>query len=142
YIYDYLHMQPALPRPQPAEQQAAGVMSKLRADFQTVEPSRGTKLPSLKTSEFKSLLQVFKANVLADSYYRPQRYPGRVTLFRTASGPPDSTWGWGDIAANGVALHQIPGHHMNVLRPPQAQILADKLSAYLDKTIPTERPTA
>jgi thioesterase domain-containing protein len=88
-----------------------------------------TKLPSFKSSEFKRLLQVFRANVRADSRYRPQRYAGRVTLFKT--GHPDSTWGWGDIAADGVELHQIPGHHMNVLRSPQVQILAEKLSACL-----------
>jgi thioesterase domain-containing protein len=88
-----------------------------------------TKRPNSKTSEFKRLLQVFQANVQADSRYRPQRYPGQVTLFKTAQ--QNSTWGWGDIAANGVELHQIPGHHMNVLRPPQVQILAEKLSACL-----------
>jgi hypothetical protein len=52
-------------------------------------------------------------------------------LFKTGTRSQDSTWGWGDIAANGVELHQIPGHHMNVLRPPQVQILAEKLSACL-----------
>jgi thioesterase domain-containing protein len=85
---------------------------------------------------------VFKANVVADSRYRPQRYAGRVTLFRTGAGQPDSTWGWGDLAADGVALHRLPGHHMNVLRPPQAQVLAEKLAAFLDETSAGERPTA
>ena len=112
-----------------AEQQPSWFFSKLRAHFQTAEPGGETKLPNFKTSEFKRLLQVFQANVRADSRYRPQRYPGQVTLFKTAH--QDSTWGWGDIAANGVELHQIPGHHMNVLRPPQVQVLAEKLSACL-----------
>jgi thioesterase domain-containing protein len=98
-------------------------------NLQSVEPGGETRLPNFKTSEFKRLLQVFQANVRADSRYRPQRYPGEVTLFKTAH--QDSTWGWGDIAANGVELHQIPGHHMNVLRPPQVQVLAEKLSACL-----------
>jgi thioesterase domain-containing protein len=111
YISDYLSLQSALPRPEPAE------------------PAGQTKLPKFKTSEFKRLLQVFQANVRADSRYRPQRYPGQVTLFKTAQ--QDSTWGWGDIAVNGVELHQIPGHHMNVLRPPQVQVLAEKLLACL-----------
>jgi amino acid adenylation domain-containing protein len=93
------------------------------------EQGEETKSPSFKTSEFKRLLKVFQANVRADSHYKPKRYPGQVTLFRTAD--QDSTWGWGDIAADGVELHQIPGHHMNVLRPPQVQILAKKLSACL-----------
>jgi thioesterase domain-containing protein len=106
YISDYLKLQPAA-------------------------PGGKTKLPNFKTSEFKRLLQVFQANVQADSRYRPQRYRGRVTLFRTAH--QDSAWGWGDIAADGIELHQIPGHHMNVLRPPQVQILAEKLSACLSQ---------
>ena len=113
YISDYLDLQSTLPRPEPAE------------------PRWETKRPKFKKLEFRRLLQVFQANVRADSRYRPQKYPGRVTLFRTATGQQDSTWGWGDIAAHGVELHQIPGHHMNVLRPPQVQILAEKLSACL-----------
>lgn len=91
------------------------------------EPGR----PNFRTSEFTRLIQVFQANIRADRRYRPQRYSGRVTLFKTAH--QDSTWGWGDIAASGVELHQIPGHHMNLLRPPQVQILADKLSACLSQ---------
>jgi thioesterase domain-containing protein len=109
YISDYLNWQPAEPG------------GTLRA-----------RQPNFKTSEFKGLLQVFQANVRADSRYRPQRYPGRVTLFKTSD--QDSTWGWGDIAANGVELHQIPGNHMNVLRPPQVQVLAEKLSACLARS--------
>jgi thioesterase domain-containing protein len=106
YISDYLHLQ-------------------------STEPGEETKRMKFKTSEFKRLLQVFQANVRADSRYRPQRYPGQVTLFKTAG--QNSTWGWGDIAADGVELYQIPGHHMNVLRPPQVQILAEKISACLNK---------
>jgi thioesterase domain-containing protein/acyl carrier protein len=97
--------------------------------LQPVDRAEKTKLLSFKTPEFKRLLQVFQANVRADSRYRPQRYPGQVTLFKTAQ--QDSTGGWGDIAANGVKLHQIPGHHMNILRPPHVKILAEKLSACL-----------
>ena len=53
-------------------------------NLQSAEPGGETKLPNFKTSEFKRLLQVFQANVRADSRYRPQRYPGQVTLFKTA----------------------------------------------------------
>src|SRR5215207_315545 len=97
--------------------------------LQSAEPGRKTRQPNFKTAEFKRLLRVFRANVRADIQYRTQVYSGRVTLFRTAQ--QDSTWGWGDIAAHGVELHQIPGHHMNVLRPPQVRVLAEKLSACL-----------
>jgi hypothetical protein len=98
-------------------------------NLQPKQPGGETKSPGFKTSEFRRLLQVFQANIRADSRYRPQRYPDQVTLFKTAQ--QDSTWGWGDIAGKGVALHHIPGHHMNVLRPPQVQVLAEKLAACL-----------
>jgi thioesterase domain-containing protein len=117
YVSDYLYLQSAFSHPKQAEQEPSRFFSKL--------------MPNFKTSEFKRLLQVFQANVQADSHYRPQRYRGQVNLFRTADKHQDSTWGWGDIAANGVELHQIPGHHMNLLRPPQVQVLAEKLSACL-----------
>ncbi|MBV7336777.1 amino acid adenylation domain-containing protein [Chloroflexi bacterium TSY] len=117
YISDYLHLRSAPSRPEQAEQHPSWFFSKLKARFQS--------------SELKRLLQVFQANVRADSRYKPQRYAGRVTLFKTATKYRDLTWGWGDIAANGVALHQIPGHHMNLLRSPQVQVLAEKLSACL-----------
>jgi thioesterase domain-containing protein len=133
YISDYLALQSTLSHPKQAEQQSSRFFSKLMALFRTAEPGGETRRPNFKTPEFKRLLQVFQANVLADSRYRPQRYPGRVTLFKTETGHPDSTWGWGDIAANGVELHQIPGHHMNVLRPPHVQVLAEKLSACLSQ---------
>ena len=120
YISDYLHLRSAPLYPEQAEQQPVRFFSKLKTHFQA--------------SELKRLLQVFQANVRADSRYRPQRYPGQVTLFKTATQYQDLTWGWGDIAANGVALHQIPGHHMNVLRPPQVQVLAEKLSACLTQS--------
>jgi thioesterase domain-containing protein len=113
YISDYLHLQSAHRR---AEQP---------------EPDEETRRSNFKMSEFRRLFRVFQANVRADGRYRPQRYPGRVTLFRTATRDQDSTWGWGDIAANGVELHQIPGDHMNVLRSPQVQVLAEKLLACL-----------
>lgn len=114
YLSDYLQLRSASARPEQVAQQPAWSSSKRKARFQS--------------SELKRLLQVFQANIRADSRYRPQRYPGQVILFKTATRYRDLTWGWGDIAVNGVALHQIPGHHMNVLRPPQVQVLAEKLS--------------
>jgi thioesterase domain-containing protein/acyl carrier protein len=102
------------------------------SDYLNLQSAHSTTKQSIfKTSEFKRLIQVFQANVWADSRYRPQRYPGQVTLFKTATQHQDSTWGWGDIAAKGVELYQLPGHHMNVLRSPQVQVLAEKLSACL-----------
>ena len=129
YISDYLEVKSALSSPKRVRQQPSSFFGKLRAHFQIAEPGGQTKLPKFKTSELQYLLKVFQANVRADTRYRPQRYPGQVTLFKAAD--QDSTWGWGDIATHSVELHQIPGHHMNLLRSPQVQFLAEKLSACL-----------
>jgi thioesterase domain-containing protein/SAM-dependent methyltransferase/acyl carrier protein len=125
YISDYFELRSDPSRPKRAEQQPHSFFGQLRAYLSTAERSGQRKLSKFNTSEFQCLLRVFHANVRADSRYRPQRYPGQVTLFRAAD--QDSTWGWGNIATNGVELHQIPGHHMNILRPPQVQFLAKKL---------------
>jgi thioesterase domain-containing protein len=131
YISEYLDLRSVPSHPKQAEQQRSWFFRKLSVHFQAAKPDGQANLPKLKRSELKRLFQVFQANVRADSHYRPQQYPGQVTLFKTAH--QDSTWGWGDIAAEGVELHQIPGHHMNVLRPPQVQDLAEKLSACLSQ---------
>jgi thioesterase domain-containing protein len=133
YISDYLHLPSGTSHPQQTEQQSSRFFSKLMALFQMAEPNGQTKLPNLKRSEFKRLLQVFHANVHADSRYKPQTYPGKVTLFQTATSHQDPTWGWGHIAAHGVEFYHIPGHHMNLLRSPQVQVLAEKLSACLSQ---------
>ena len=82
----------------------------------------------LDQPEFKQLRRVLCANTQAGRYYRPQRYPGRVTLLKTTTQYHQSeTWGWGDIAEYGVDIQQISGHHMNILRQPYVQILAKEL---------------
>jgi thioesterase domain-containing protein len=97
--------------------------------LQSAESHGEPNQPNFKTSEFKRLLHVFQENVRADSRYKPQKYAGPVTLFTTAD--QDSTRAWSRIAVNGIELHQISGHHMNLLHPPQVQALAEKLSAVL-----------
>jgi amino acid adenylation domain-containing protein len=86
----------------------------------------------------RRLWAVLQANVLAGLRYRPEQYPGRLTLFvagdRAAGGPADPTLGWGDLAASGVSAHVIPGDHATILRPPSVRRLADILRAEIEGT--------
>ena len=67
--------------------------------------------------------------------YVPQSYPGRITLFRARIQPlfgahlPDL--GWGELAGQGVEVHEIPGDHRTFVQDPHVQVLAGRLAAVL-----------
>ncbi len=72
--------------------------------------------------------------------YVPQRYPGRVTLFR-ASKQLARYWdygpqlGWDELAGGGIESHEIPGVFGTLLgKQSSAPLLAEKLRACLDQT--------
>ena len=60
--------------------------------------------------------------------YRPQRYPGRITLFRSRFQSPflglGSEMGWDRVAMGGVEVVRVPGGHLSVLQPPNVDVLA------------------
>jgi amino acid adenylation domain-containing protein len=70
--------------------------------------------------------------------YVPQVYPGRVTLFRASkrlagyNNDPDLSWG--ELAAGGVEVHEIPGYHGSIVMEPRVRILAEQLQACLSKS--------
>jgi aspartate racemase len=78
-------------------------------------------------------------NIQASRNYLPQVYPGRVTLFRSrdqiidVSSYADPHLGWGELAAEGLEFHEVPGTHLGILQEPHVQVLAEKLKACLDK---------
>lgn len=73
------------------------------------------------------------------SEYVPQVYPGRVTLFRASKRPAgyadDRDSGWGQLAAGGVDIHEIPGYHGSIVMEPRVRILAEELQACLNRAI-------
>ncbi len=80
-------------------------------------------------------------NIQASRNYVPQVYPGRVALFRSrdqiidvdVSSCRDPQLGWGKLAAGGLECHEVPGTHLGMLQEPHVQVLAEKLTACLDK---------
>ena len=126
YVSDYLAQQSAQ-----SEGQPSWLVRKLGALLR--KKARADETPTLdfNTPEVQRLLRVLRANIKAGRQYKAERYPGQVTLFKTAISHPSVTWGWGDIAGSGVDLYDIPGHHMNVLHSPRVEVLAETLAACL-----------
>ncbi|AKT35905.1 type I polyketide synthase [Chondromyces crocatus] len=97
-----------------------------------------SQLLTLRQPAVEPMFRLFMLHLRASLDYRPRAYPGRVILFSTnkASRQPgqDPEQGWGLLAAGGVEVHAIPGHHLTTLRSPHVEILAGKLRAYLDST--------
>jgi thioesterase domain-containing protein len=67
--------------------------------------------------------------------YTPEPFDNRVTLSSASQRPWFIRWDpmeqWGDIFTGPVEIVPIPGDHMSMLKPPQVDYLADKISATL-----------
>jgi amino acid adenylation domain-containing protein len=97
------------------------------------------------TTQARGFLQVFKANSKALVHYHLQSfYPTRITLLRASEFHPedttlptenlleDPTWGWGQLSAEPVEIHVVPGDHLTMMAEPHVQVLAERLRACLD----------
>ncbi len=78
-------------------------------------------------------------NVILKAYidYKPQVYPGRVTLFRAKTQLlgiyNDPAMGWDGLAAEGLEIHELPGFHGAMMAEPRVRFLAEKLKDCLAK---------
>lgn len=74
--------------------------------------------------------------------YHPQRYTGRVHLFRSPGHPlicsfePD--YGWGCLAAGGVDISIVPGVHEKILEEPCVRSLAKELKNRIEEVSPLQ----
>jgi amino acid adenylation domain-containing protein len=88
-------------------------------------------LPDGLTSDgLERRMAVFMANVQAVADYRPERYPGTVTLLQ-AEESSDVRAAWTGLAAE-LEEHLVPGDHYSMLRPPHLATLTTTLLACLD----------
>jgi thioesterase domain-containing protein len=75
-------------------------------------------------------LQLFRA-------YAPKPYPGRITLFRARARdlfhPADRDLGWGEFAAGGVEVNDVPGSHGALFRDPIMSGIGEQLAERLSK---------
>ncbi|HUT18860.1 MAG TPA: hypothetical protein VM366_06845, partial [Anaerolineae bacterium] len=72
-----------------------------------------------------------EAHLQALQSYRPQVYPGHVTLFRVPGmrllRASDDGFGWGKLATGGVTVRKITGAHYDILERPSVEALAAQL---------------
>ncbi len=64
--------------------------------------------------------------------YVPQRYAGRVMIFKTASSAEQMLADWSRVAG-GVECHEAPGTHLAMLQEPYVRTLAEKLKVCLER---------
>ena len=87
-------------------------------------------------AQLRRLLRVFKANVRAYRSYRPQPYPGPISLFRAADAELDPDLGrdlgWGRLTPMPAEVHELPGGHVTLMAEPNVAVLAARLRARLD----------
>lgn len=92
----------------------------------------------LRQPILRHLLPVMWANNEALINYEPKVYPGKITLFQTsqhlAAIEKDTSWGWKDLSQGGVEICPIPGHHLNCLRMPHVQAVAQALAECIERT--------
>jgi thioesterase domain-containing protein/acyl carrier protein len=117
------------------------VQSKLRL-LRTKVTSRFTKQSE---ADIRDVLRVWQfpdkhrpfleAHHRALSNYRPQPYPGPITLIRAGTlplfSPPEYDLGWGRIATGRLEIRVIPGAHDNILAEPRVRLLAAQLRTCL-----------
>jgi hypothetical protein len=72
--------------------------------------------------------------------YIPEKYDGRIDLFRVNSsiyqseeGYDNDELGWEEFAAGGLTIHPVPGNHGTLLDIQHVEILASKLKVLLQQ---------
>ena len=115
-------------------------LSRLAPDEQLTyifERVRATHLapPDVELAQLRRHLHVLQTNLRARQSYRPQNYPGLITLLlaseRSGAVPQDPTLGWGKLATGGIEVQPVPGNHYTILREPHVQVLAERLRTAL-----------
>ncbi|HEY2737716.1 MAG TPA: condensation domain-containing protein, partial [Thermoanaerobaculia bacterium] len=92
----------------------------------------------------RRLLRVFKTNVRAFRRFRPDPYPGKITLFRPseingdeAAAAIDPTLGWGALSPRRIEIETVPGDHITALAEPHVRSLAARLRTLIEETAQT-----
>ncbi|MDO9105380.1 MAG: amino acid adenylation domain-containing protein [Methylovulum sp.] len=106
--------------PTASGQHASEMMAQILEQAQRLE-LLSTDLPAGRIGQ---LFNVFKTHTLAMNAYKPQAYPGRITLFCTAKQADAGGWlAW----AEGVDMISVPGDHYSLLQGENAVFLANEL---------------
>lgn len=111
----------------------AGWLQRIKSKF-VLWRERNQYQPHIST--LVPLIYTFKA-------YTPKTYSGRVNLFKAMDISNRSVLyeidplevGWKKFVTGELEIHEIPGSHMGILQEPNVQLLAEKLTACIDKAL-------
>src|ERR1019366_7605476 len=99
--------------------------------------SAGLVPAELDVSQARRFVEHLRSDVRATQSYGLHLYPGRITFFKAsetmAGTSPDPTMGWSEWASGGVEAHVVPGNHANLMYEPHVEVLAEKLTACLNR---------
>lgn len=142
YVFDYFNLTTFAA--QKRKQMAEGGESqqlKLQTPSRTLEIAKAVT-QKMENVEFRQgvigrLFPIIWTNIKAYIRYKPQVYPDRMTLLRSDGScrtyHRHPTLGWANLVQEGVEIHEIPGHHLNILRQPHVKVLAKTLKACLEQ---------
>jgi len=113
----------------------AKIKHKLYRRAYKIYRSIGRPLPAV-------LKNIEELNCSATKEYVPQNYPGRATLFSASdlTASYDVEDGWRQLVAE-LEVHKIPGNHLDIIREPHVQVLAEKLNLCLQAAQNQSQPS-
>lgn len=85
-------------------------------------------------TELRALFDLFRANLRAESRYRPAPAPLRVLLIqaeKSVGRGTGVTFGWDRLALAGVDCRVLPGDHHSLMRKPDVGAVAAELAAHM-----------
>jgi len=103
----------------------------------------GVRAYRLSVRMQRPLLPTFRqmrgALLHAGRAYRPEVYPGRVTVISARSPgtlrSKDYAAGWARLAAGGVEIREVAGEHLSIMYEPYVRTLAAELRDCLDRAL-------
>jgi acyl transferase domain-containing protein/thioesterase domain-containing protein/SAM-dependent methyltransferase/acyl carrier protein len=151
HLHDYLYLVGA-EREGRAERPTSGLRAKLGLDRRALEAflarsalanfvPADARLLVLRQPAMLPMFRLFLIHVRETYGYEPRAYARPITLFTTGEvrgmrGGGERTMGWAKLAAGGVEVHELPGDHLSVLKPPHVQVLAARLAECLARARP------
>ena len=81
------------------------------------------------------LKNIEEINFAAVKDYVPRTYAGNVTLFLASDLTSDYDLhdGWRELVEGEIETHEIPGNHIDIIKPPHVNALAEKLKECLQR---------
>ena len=94
------------------------------------------KMREMSVSQASNFQQVMNANVQAYKNYHHKAYPGSLIYICAENHwhDPSYGFGWARVVAGKLAVHRVPGNHMNIDEEPNVRFLASKISDCLNES--------